>query len=1375
MKKLLKGVLSLMIAASVGIPQINAATNDYTIEVKSKKYSKHSRATNPLYGVTYTEEDATYTDQYWPLVDGYLPYYQSNGYYNIPRHQMVRQFGVSMGVVYWINPAEDYIYWWNTVTGESGKTTPTKSYGVGYQDGIDNPNFAFTFKGAETGSGAISHDWYGNLVHMWNDGMNGWGNTAGTHFVQGYAVYKSATEYGKLMDFTPKLSRMNDTGRENYPFYQRKVTGAEPGTLVGGVNITDNLKVSDIELYFDKFNPDSKTSNPNYPADKVVWSSNYDHHKANTSIAKQPTDFLGVSGNLWGKGVLQGATLDEIGLSAFTSGWSTGQVFHARNDVAYGNMFADGQYTNWYLNYRLTGANPTVPSIAPNGYWTAFKNDAGTTVSGKYTPVSAALQNYGTEYLFRETDVLEYFWSVPQGGLTEFDISDRGGYEWLGYVYGLYTNAVDYYSYCTWTQSRPSDAMSAPEVDSIKGTRVMIHNKWLQYTPGEDTGNEDKRDGSILIRTSKYTGGMSASTPVFTGDPTRTYDFVGHGYGYNKTPNIPETFINTGVNCWSELERVNNNVMALYTHVPGQGFSKSFITAVKPNNAVSNLQISQDWNANGDPVNTLTWTPQTYDKATMHTYEVWYRKKKVGASNYEDKKTISGTSREVWMFAGKASVKYNGAADSTTVVTSGTKTYTIPNATFYNSYEGCTFEHVAPRGDNGDGTKYDRTYEYMVIPVYDASSHRGTESSVVSKNSVAAPSQIYGSLYQVTDKNANGETLYGFSIRLDLNFLPGAKGSTEAKRLIITSAGGEDGAEKLRDAMSVTLADGTPITPQEGVTFVSNSSGGTTTHGAYAISIDITGKVGADGKLPSIIWHNVNPEWEYKMAAHIESSSTYQYTGTGTLSTTLYVPVPTLSLPDATIQKIGTKCASFATDEDFPIGTFRKKGSTEATDPVSMENANYVGTMGGKMSPLFVTDEVMGTPNAENTKYENTEWEIAYSFHLENPDSSFYYKQDLYGQIGTGFQYYSNENTINVDYGCLPVGYDLVSAGDGRYRKVYNAAKTPKNYKAYVTVSYRRGELEVIDTSAIEEFVVNLANPFPGLNNVQSTSALFYQGETHYDATFSGYYKHYYNAAIQWQWGYTDDLNKYIGYHATSKFNCVGHDEMVTDESGSYMAWVPYYPGSVLTDAQVSTLNTRYKGELLRGLYGEDEGDWSTLASSKNTMPMNVHYVYASTEPLTQSNFSQATMDIELTTEYPLIVSKDAIPEAKSADSAKYRVGNLYINESHEAYSYNTMDVITVATPYIGYQANNFVTTGIEGILVDALGGVKIYPNPVDGEFKLQAPMTISNVKIFSVDGQLVKEVNPEADTTVTINVEDLPEGLYIVNTLGMSKIMIKK
>lgn len=62
MRKLITRALSLALIATVGTPQAQADTNDYSIEVKNYKYSKHSRETNPLYGITYTEDDASYTD-----------------------------------------------------------------------------------------------------------------------------------------------------------------------------------------------------------------------------------------------------------------------------------------------------------------------------------------------------------------------------------------------------------------------------------------------------------------------------------------------------------------------------------------------------------------------------------------------------------------------------------------------------------------------------------------------------------------------------------------------------------------------------------------------------------------------------------------------------------------------------------------------------------------------------------------------------------------------------------------------------------------------------------------------------------------------------------------------------------------------------------------------------------------------------------------------------------------------------------------------------------------------------------------------------------------------------------------------------------------
>ncbi len=1393
MKKLLKGALTLAIATIVGIPQMQAATNDYRIEVKNYTYSKQTR--DGLYGVTYTEDNATYTDKNWPLAEMSHAYTQSNYSYSLATAQMVRQFGVSMGVVYWINPAENYIYWWNTVTGENGKTRPTKSYGVGYADGINNPNFDFTFLGAETGSGAIAQDWYGNLVHMWNDGLNGWGTTAGTHFVQGYAVYKSAKNYGELMDFIPKLSKMNDTGRASYPFYRRLINASD-GKLTG--SSTSNL------ANFEYFAPTSNTPNPNYPARSIDWANKY-YHKANTTITKEPTDFLGVSGNLWGKGVLQGST--ELAPSSYYNGYSTGQIFHACDTIVYGNMFADGQYTNWYLNYALTVGNRTASGYYPwSGLW---KN---TYRANYWHPRDYSFENAPTEYLFMESDVLEYFWSVPYAGLAEYS-GNRDGNLWQGYV-----DDLNYSSYIgTTTANRhKSDQMSSPEVDSIKGTRVIIHNYWLQWMPFDisDTDSDaNKRNGSIMIQYSKYSGDAPThSLPRFTGKPTRTYAPVGYTYGWAETdvttnlatptPNFPVKFQNTTVSSWNELERVNDNVFALYTHVPGRGFSKTFITAVKPNNPVSSLKVAQSWNSDGEPVHILTWTPQAYDQATMHTYEVWYRKK--NGSTYEDTKTIDGASRAVWNFAGKAHVEYNGDTDSTTTHkysyideygNTQEATITMPKTTtFYNSYtaESCKFEFVAPRGDNGDGTKYERTYEYMVIPVYDRSAHRGTEATT-SIVTAPAPSKIYGNLYQVTDKNANGETLYGFSIRLDPYFLPGALGSTEAKRLIITSAGDKDGSINLEDAVSVTLADGTPLTPQEGITFQSTSSGGTTTHGAYALSIDITGKVGADGKLPSIIWHNVNPTLEFQLAAHIESTSEVQYSGTGTLSTTLVIPQLVWSTTPADFYKLAGDYGSLTGNEDMPIGSFRRIDpvtnvlDVNPSNPVTLNNANYYGTNGSMLKPVYVTEEVFGALN-DAGEYENAGWRVAYGIYIYDENGDIFAQTQLKDQLTPGgyAACYSNINDVICDAIGLKVDYKEEVGEDGRIRKVYNP--TRKTYTAKVDVAYRRlnaqGEkdgLEVIKTTDAQFVIGSTRLPELGVkHSVQSavTGALYQRSGSHFyyeDAAHNGYYPYYYDAAMLFNWDEYNLLNRYMGYYGKSKSVCYGHYE--TDAEGNRLGdeWVEYHAGSVLPDDEIDLLLVRNDALTGAKIGYDGTNNWSAQAITNNQVPMLIHYVHGGNESLVTNSATRAAnetavsdvkFDVTLTAEYPIVNFAGSNARFKVAEDPA----------AYEMTSGSEMSVMTVPTQLTSMYVNSAsVTTGIEGALTEALGGWRIYPNPVNDEFKLQAPMIISNVKIFSVDGQLVKEVNTEADTTVTINVEDLPEGLYFVNTLGVSKIMIKK
>ena len=125
--------------------------------------------------------------------------------------------------------------------------------------------------------------------------------------------------------------------------------------------------------------------------------------------------------------------------------------------------------------------------------------------------------------------MLEYFWNTPGAGTTEFDIYDRSSYVWRGTVYDL--NSSKYLG-TTDANRVKTDMMSAPEIDSIKGSRVYVHNYWLDNTALHSTN----RNGSIAIQYSKYDGGLSTtSVPVFTGNRSQSYTAIGYSYGYNKT------------------------------------------------------------------------------------------------------------------------------------------------------------------------------------------------------------------------------------------------------------------------------------------------------------------------------------------------------------------------------------------------------------------------------------------------------------------------------------------------------------------------------------------------------------------------------------------------------------------------------------------------------------------------------------------------------------------------------------------------------------------------------------------------------------------------------------------------------------------------
>ena len=1383
MKKLLKGALSLALIAAVGTPQINASTPTYQIEVKSKKYSKQT--TKKLYGLVYTEAYSGYGDANWPLVECYTPFVETNDAFiatdgsGTTKKFLIRQFGVSMGVVYWINPTQNVIHYWNTFTGEvgtdtpekglRGSATPSKHKGLNYACGdiSGQSNFAYPFSGAQTGIGSVTQDWAGNIVHQWNNVSNPGINTP----AQGFAVYRAPEKYGQLIDFEPRLSDMTT---QTMPYYRR--------------NIESDGKLSGTESDLSgSYTLETNKPNPNWVTNQILWYKNEYYHAYNEAYAgskKQPVDFMGASGNLFDNA-------QNVNSEYFYGNWG-GQIFLTYRGITFGNMFADGQYANWYLNYDLYINSKPISAVELTDTTYTITQNGTTTSSAKYKPGAYSFSTYSREYMFRECDVLDYFWTMPVSGF--YEMVSKPTYKWTfdpcvlekdenGTNLSMYTSSHPRYGY---NMSNGYDAMNVPEIDSIKGHRVLIHNMWLQYWPEniaqvKNSTTYNMRDGQIQIRSCPYEA-YNATTGKWTGSPTEAYAQVGYGYGYNKQTNdyvnvlgTNFTATNTSVNCWSELERVNDNVFALYTNVPGKGFSKYYITAVEQDNPVTITGISQTMDANNNIINTISWTPQEHDRGTIHRYQVYYRVKQSGASVYEKAETIDGATQYPWTLAGVT--EYEGKYAGQTL----------------------TFNHNAPYGGTNINDYYDRVYEYMVMPIYDASSHYGTESSIVTKTSAVPDCYLTGTFKQVTDNGGpNGETRYSFNVQLDPTIMAGTPSITTLSRMIIEPLDATTAAE-LKKATSITTSAGTATAKDGSTTFTANGVSVTTSNNYYVEATGFT--VGADGKLPSIVWHNVDPDITYNVKVYVEDTPTAFVLPSGEISTTLVVPCPTLSLTEVSVYPLVGDYSSLQTEDILPLGAQRRVGSKEVTNPVSLKNANTLGTKGSAINPLLVTDEVL----------EN--WDVQYKYNIfKGGDYLVHYALDASNV--------SNNQKVMWDIVGFPVErtawntHDKMGLSDAQKatnenitKYGYNTSTVPDDangYTAYIDVTFTRkdnseitasksGEQEA-SSSIVFSDAVKDGSIFPDLGvSFGSQFVPVKRDDTHWDENCPedaennyGYYTVYYDAFAQWEWGeYADNLNRYVGFHAVTSTNCVGH--YVNNSS----TWIPYYAPSVLSDDWVVEANItlgmdgnftdNYNGAVeplvMReiGYDGTANTDWSALAAKERTLPMQVHYVWGGNRDLTNDEADRKLVSTKvlMTADYPIIEfvwNGTSVPTLipNTGDESYYTL----IPESEAGYT--RMNMVS-SENHSGVYADYVTTvTGVEGILTNACGGWQLYPNPVGSVFTLQAPMTIGNVQIFTMDGQLVKVVKDVKDTTVKINVDELPQGVYIVNTLGVAKMMIK-
>ena len=536
----------------------------------------------------------------------------------------------------------------------------------------------------------------------------------------------------------------------------------------------------------------------------------------------------------------------------------------------------------------------------------------------------------------------------------------------------------------------------------------------------------------------------------------------------------------------------------------------------------------------------------------------------------------------------------------------------------------------------------------------------------------------------------------------------------------------------------------------------------------------------------SLVWKDVDFDYTYKAQVYTSAVRTFNFTASALESATCKISFPITqwkansndgsgigNVAEA-IPVTGNIIESLAGNEDYPMGTFQKIGDIEnPTNPISITEANVIGAV-GFIDPLPVTDDVLN------------DWDITYTLILKDKEGNVI-SEAVQESSTTNKELYSNTQKRIVDILGLNVGRDETTSPDGRARYTYNAEKN-ENYTLVVRTTYRKtvdGKLVEKTSESEAPIKVNPSFPAPALNGgTSSPGYVFLETSTHWDEKanvegdddeYGGYFKYFYDVVMDLHWfPFEDNLVRYMGYYGKSStgWDCVGHPV----ESD---LWEPYQAASIATDSEVISYNNRISKDESKALFkpvGYTKGatNWSTLLTEECHAPIKVHYVWAGNEKI--DDYSNAKINCELNANYPVVIYNQptinvsttyqegaydiSAPLTRSATNGK----DLYVITANLVYENLGMDGLVEAQD---------ITTGVEDVNV-AKGTLRLYPNPANSVVTLEAWTVLDDVKVFSTDGQLVKEFEAD-DTRVKFNVSDLPAGVYIIHAAGATTRMIKK
>ena len=705
-----------------------------------------------------------------------------------------------------------------------------------------------------------------------------------------------------------------------------------------------------------------------------------------------------------------------------------------------------------------------------------------------------------------------------------------------------------------------------------------------------------------------------------------------------------------------------------------------------------------------------------------------------------------------------------------------------------------THQNLAHGGD------YARIYNYKVVNYYSSANHEGLSKSISGKGRTVTsyPPQVpINVAFTQSSVEVDGVTQYTLDPQLNISL------NTDVFNASLL----DDNDEPVKATKYVVVVDAATakiLNRASNVDEVGRFYCGPATMTAnncnhYVINDwymvvdfdDVTPSGDLSKANKSLVWKDVDFDYTYKAQVYTSAVRTFNFTANALESATCKISFPITqwkansndgsgigNVAEA-IPVTGNIIESLVGNEDYPMGTFQKIGDIEnPTNPISITEANVIGAV-GCIDPLPVTDDVLN------------DWDITYTLILKDKEGNVI-SEAVQESSTTNKELYSNTQKRIVDILGLNVGRDETTAPDGRARYTYNAEKN-ENYTLVVRTTYRKtvdGKLVEKTNESEAPITVNPSFPNPELDAPNSPGYLFLEESTHWDEKANiegdddehgGYFKYFYDVAMDIKWQeFNDNLVRYMGYYSKSDkgFECVGHPV----ESDKW--WTPYQAASVLFDEVVTRYNNRITDngkketeDILRGIGYTGTENWSALATEAGHIPVKVHYVWAGNEKLT--NRYDASIFWELSANYPMVIYDE--PMIKVSSTYQEGVHDISAPLTRNAVGGKDMYVITAIDRTFDnkivmgdiIEVKDEITTGVEDVNV-AKGSLRLYPNPANSIVTLQAWTVLDDVKIFTIDGQLVKEFDAD-DTKVKINVSDLPTGVYIVHAAGTTTRLIKR